>query len=257
MKPLDSTSRPGGRPKGRSQGKQQAGNGTQVTSPKPSDKSLWEQVKRTVAPLDSRQRALYSQALAEYLETTQPHPNQNHPARTPAGVHGAMKAHKPGHPAQIQPHPGPQATPAKAAPPRTALPARPTAPPLVDLDRRTRTRIARGTTPIDARIDLHGLRQHEAMDVLRAFIWRAQAMGHRTVLVITGKGARQRAPDPYAPSWAIGAGVLRQAVPGWLGAPDMRAAVLSVEPAHLSHGGEGALYVRLRSPRTSKPAKGR
>jgi transcriptional regulator with XRE-family HTH domain len=52
------------------------------------------------------------------------------------------------------------------------------------------------------------------------------AAGHRTVLVITGKGSRHARSAPDAPPWAVGSGILRQAVPGWLAAPDLRAAVL-------------------------------
>jgi DNA-nicking Smr family endonuclease len=215
-------------------------------APKPGDgeAGLWDRVKRTVDPLDAKQRARYSQALAEFLEsgqvkptTAQPHPV--HPAK------GALKHHQPGHSQarNTRSHPAP---PAK----RPAAGA--TQPPLVELDRKSRSRIARGRTPIDARLDLHGLRQHEAHDVLRSFVWRAHAAGHRTVLVITGKGSRVRDPHPDAPPWAVGSGILRKAVPGWLSAPEMRAAVLGVEPAHASHGGDGALYVRLRA-RKAKP----
>lgn len=219
--------------------------------PKANDPGLWDRVKKTVDPLDAKQRARYSQALADYLETgsvsssheTAPHPVQ--PAK------GALKRHPPRN-AGVQP------SNHRAGPPRTQAPTVPgranhavaSHPPLVDLDRKARSRIARGRTPIDARLDLHGLRQHEAHDVLRAFIWRAHASGHRTVLVITGKGSRVRDPHPDAPPWAVGSGILRKAVPGWLAAPDLRSAVLGVEPAHASHGGDGALYVRLRAKKT-------
>ena len=223
---------------------------TKAQPQRDSDTGLWERVKRSVDPLDDKQRARYSQALAEYLESAdgpahakkeaaafrQGHPKPSHPGS------GAMKHHRPAHPA-ARGHGRPAGAP-------HALRTPPAQPPLVDLDRKTRSRIARGRTPIDARIDLHGLRQHEAQDVLRAFIWRAHRAGHRTVLVITGKGSRQRDPHPDAPPWAVGSGILRQAVPGWLAAPDLRAAVLGVDPAHASHGGDGALYVRLRADRT-------
>ncbi|MEQ8657250.1 MAG: Smr/MutS family protein [Hyphomicrobiales bacterium] len=202
---------------------------------------LWDRVKRTVDPLDAKQRALYSQALSDYLEsghaTLSAHPHPAHPHK------GAMKHHVPRHP---------QAKTKSTPPPARSHTSSGRQPPLIDLDRKTRTRIARGRTPIDARLDLHGLRQHEAHDVLRSFIWRAHANGHRTVLVITGKGARVRDPHPDAPPWAVGSGILRKAVPSWLAAPDLRAAVLGVEPAHASHGGEGALYVRLRAKK-AKP----
>jgi DNA-nicking Smr family endonuclease len=203
---------------------------------------LWDRVKRTVDPLDAKQRALYSQALAEYLESG----HINGGSANPQPVHpnkGAMKHHAPGHPQAKKK----SATPVPQA---RSKPSGAGQPPMVDLDRKTRSRIARGRTPIDARLDLHGLRQHEAHDVLRSFIWRSHANGHRTVLVITGKGTRVRDPHPDAPPWAVGSGILRKAVPGWLSAPDLRAAVLGIEPAHASHGGEGALYVRLRAKKT-------
>ena len=50
--------------------------------------------------------------------------------------------------------------------------------------------------------------------------------------------------DPFAER-----GVLRRLVPQWLRATDLRALVVGFEPAHVGHGGEGALYVRLRRPR--------
>lgn len=210
---------------------------------------LWDRVKRTVDPLDAKQRALYSQALAEYLESGQINTNSAHPHPVHPNK-GAMKHHAPGHPQAKKG--GTNRVGAMSAPQARQKPPIAGQPPLVDLDRKTRTRIARGRTPIDARLDLHGLRQHEAHDVLRSFIWRAHANGHRTVLVITGKGTRVRDPHPDAPPWAVGSGILRKAVPGWLSAPDLRAAVLGVEPAHASHGGEGALYVRLRAKK-AKP----
>ena len=41
-------------------------------------------------------------------------------------------------------------------------------------------------------------------------------------------------------------GVLRRQVPLWLQLPELRDAVVGFEEAHVAHGGEGALYVRLR-----------
>ena len=46
-----------------------------------------------------------------------------------------------------------------------------------------------------------------------------------------------------------GRGVLRRQVPLWLGLAEFRDAVLGFEEAHMAHGGEGALYVRLRRTR--------
>ena len=101
--------------------------------------------------------------------------------------------------------------------------------------------LARGRAAIDARIDLHGMTQAQAHGALRLFLHRAQTSGARFVLVITGKGA------PNAPHGERG--VLRQQVPLWLALPEFRACVLGFDVAHAGHGGEGALYVRLRKAR--------
>jgi DNA-nicking Smr family endonuclease len=113
-------------------------------------------------------------------------------------------------------------------------------PPLAALDRREKKRVARGRDAIDARIDLHGMTQSEAHDALIRFLRRAQTNGARLVLVVTGKGSgpsrdmeRER-------------GVLRRQVPLWLALPEFRPFVVGFDAAHVAHGGEGALYVRLR-----------
>ena len=217
----------GGRRKGK-------GPGAVPAQPPLDEAGLWDRVKRTVDPLDAAHRDRYAQALADVLAQPElaPRPvRAKHPGKA-----GIVRHHEP-----LRTHPQ-----APAHPP-ARHPAPPKTPPLVALDRKTRSRIARGRLAIDARLDLHGLRQHEAHEVLRSFIWRSHARGLRTVLVITGKGTRARDPHPEAPPWAAGAGILRQAVPGWLADPDLRSAVLAVETAHPSHGGEGALYVRLRA----------
>lgn len=109
-----------------------------------------------------------------------------------------------------------------------------------------RSRITRGTVSIDARIDLHGMTQASAHRKLRNFIEDCQENGKKIVLVITGKGR----PDA---THGIDAerGILRRQVPIWLGSAELRSYVIGYEPAGRSHGGEGALYVRIRSRRKS------
>jgi DNA-nicking Smr family endonuclease len=104
------------------------------------------------------------------------------------------------------------------------------------LDRRSAQRLARGQRPIEARLDLHGMTQDEAHRALGAFIRGAAAAERRTLLVITGKGG-------------LGGGVLRDAVPRWLGEAPLRAEVLALAPAQPKDGGLGALYVLLRRRR--------
>ncbi|HBF56994.1 MAG TPA: DNA mismatch repair protein MutS, partial [Afipia sp.] len=44
-------------------------------------------------------------------------------------------------------------------------------------------------------------------------------------------------------------GGLGRRVPLWLGLPEFRSFVIGFEEAHIGHGGEGALYVRVRRAR--------
>jgi DNA-nicking Smr family endonuclease len=115
---------------------------------------------------------------------------------------------------------------------------KPAPPPLTPLGRRMKQRVARGKQAIDARLDLHGLTQSEAHAALLHFLRSAGARDARLVLVITGKGRSEGER-----------GVLRRQVPMWLGLPEFRALVVGFEDAHIAHGGEGALYVRVRRAR--------
>jgi DNA-nicking Smr family endonuclease len=114
--------------------------------------------------------------------------------------------------------------------------------PIAPLGRRMKQRVARGKEALDGRLDLHGLTQSEAHATLLRFLRAASTRGARLVLVITGKGAR--AGDSER-------GVLRRQVPHWLGLPEFRALVVGFEDAHIAHGGEGALYVRVRRSKRS------
>jgi DNA-nicking Smr family endonuclease len=131
---------------------------------------------------------------------------------------------------------------AKSSPPQTPAPA-PKEQPLA-FDRKLKQRLARGHETIDRRIDLHGLNQEQAHGALVRFLRDARAKGVRTVLVITGKGSA-RGTD-----WDDERGVLRRHVPLWLKSPQLRDCVAGYEVAHIGHGGEGALYVRIRRERT-------
>jgi DNA-nicking Smr family endonuclease len=119
--------------------------------------------------------------------------------------------------------------------------SRPALKPLAPLERRMRQRLARGQLPVDGVLDLHGLRQDEAHRALFAFIHMRQRQGASLVLVVTGKGGAAAAAPGSAER-----GVLRRLVPHWLADPGLRGAVTGFETAARGHGGEGALYVRLR-----------
>jgi DNA-nicking Smr family endonuclease len=166
---------------------------------RPEEMRLWAAVLRTVRP--ARGRVI-------------PLPPEE-PAPPPTGDAAAaplIRALSPVRPAQPRPKPRWEADP---------------------IEPNRQRRISRERDPIEARIDLHGLDQFSAEDRLFAFLFRAQDLGLRAVLVITGKGTR-------------GDGIIRRRAPEWLADPRLREVVAGVSPAHRRHGGEGALYVVLK-----------
>ena len=130
----------------------------------------------------------------------------------------------------------PKSLPSAAMP----RPAKPAPPPLAPLGRRERSQLSRGHKEIDARLDLHGMTQIRAHRALSGFLQRAHSDGLTFVLVITGKGKMGAESER---------GVLRRQVPQWLSLPEFRSLVVGFEEAHIGHGGEGALYVRIRRSR--------
>jgi DNA-nicking Smr family endonuclease len=160
----------------------------------PTDRALWDEITKSIKPL---------RELGPKSGSVEPTPD---PVRE--------RKHRP------------PAAPARSAP-AAKLP-----PPLAKLDRRTRSRVARGRTEIDGRLDLHGLTLERARGRLATFLASSQSRGAALVLVITGKS-----------------GALRREVPHWLALPELRALVIGFEEATPAHGGAGALYVRIRRAR--------
>jgi DNA-nicking Smr family endonuclease len=186
------------------------------------ERRLWSAVARSIKPLRQRPRL---------LEADEIEPEPVPPRACAKRASPAAAAHPPAkRPAAAKP----------AVPPKSVTPG------LSPLARRERQRLARGTAAIDARIDLHGLTQSEAHAALAHFLRRAQADGARFVLVITGKGASL---GGRFSGHGTERGVLRRQVPLWLRLPEFRAYVVGFEDAHATHGGEGAIYVRIRRSR--------
>ena len=185
--------------------------GRRSRSLREDERELWDTVTRSVAPLKRRKAKI---AAADETE----------------GEAVPVAAPKRKAPAAVVPSPPPPRVPQKP-------------PPLAPLDRRTKQKLARGAKDIDARIDLHGMTQSEAHHALARFLRSAQRDGARVALVITGKGARA-GDDPYGER-----GVLKRQVPLWLESAELRAFVIGFEAAGHGHGGQGALYVRVRRVR--------
>jgi DNA-nicking Smr family endonuclease len=168
------------------------------------DRALWEMVARQVKPLKKKPRV-----------------PKLHPPMSVAEPVAARLA----------------ATSRSIAP--VPKPMKPAPPPLAPLGRRERSRLSRGRSEIDARLDLHGMTQSRAHQALHLFLQRSHSEGHTFVLIITGKGI---AGDSDR-------GVLRRQVPHWLSLPEFRSLVVGLEEANIGHGGAGALYVRIRRAR--------
>ncbi len=186
----------------------------------PEDQRLWQHVTGQAQPLSGRDR-LHVRALdllQEDLAAEQgrrPTPQKRHPT-------GTAPTHQPD---------------AASAGHRRA-PAPLTHGSRDGLDRRKAERLRRGRLPIEATLDLHGLRQAEAHRRLERFLAESQAAGKRCVLVVTGKGVHKEE-----------GGVLRANVPRWLNEAPNRARILTFDYAQQKHGGTGALYILLRRRR--------
>ena len=175
------------------------------------DEALWAHVIRTASPLKRREPRQPVDGPPKPAPKTKPAPPPQQPPRQPA----------------VAPAPKPSHVP-RAAP----------------LDRQTSRQLVKGKLEVDAKLDLHGMRQRDAHAQLRRFLKTAQARGLKHVLVITGKGADPETRRSFYEEEERG--VLRNAVPRWLAEPDFAPLVVSFSSAPRQLGGEGALYVRLR-----------
>lgn len=124
-------------------------------------------------------------------------------------------------------------------------PRQPTPLPDKAVDPAIHKKVRRGKIEIDGKIDLHGMTQAEARQVLHRFVSARFARGDRTILVITGKGIRT--DNDYILAMTE-RGILRTMLPIWLNEPGMAHMISGWSVAARGHGGDGAWYVRLRRP---------
>lgn len=120
--------------------------------------------------------------------------------------------------------------PAPTPPKKTRPRSEPAVPPGISGHRQAQAR--RGKLEPEARLDLHGHTQDQAYSALLRFLGRARDSDRRVALVITGKS-----------------GVLHDAVPRWLAQTDFRQYISGIAPAHIRHGGGGAVYITLKRKR--------
>jgi DNA-nicking Smr family endonuclease len=182
------------------------------------DWHLWSAVGRTVTPLPFRKSADPKAAIEELEKALNPEPERKLDLR-PRIANPTMPAYRPI---------------LKAAQQRAEN----------TLEPGLKKRLERGRVPIDATLDLHGMTQAQAQAALARFIPSRAARGDRTILVITGKGLKKTGYLQIENK-----GVLRAMVPIWLSDPALSPMIAGIDVAHQSHGGQGALYVRLKRAR--------
>src|SRR5262245_54954410 len=136
----------------------------------PDEAELWGRLAQSVDKVKSKQRVTSHAGGADTASPRKAQPAQP-PQRSRQAAYSAPR-----------PPPPPAPKPSRV-------------PPLAEVDRRAVRQLASGKQPIDARLDLHGVRRREAHAQLRAFLIAAQLRGCRTVLVITGKGAETPGRD--------------------------------------------------------------
>lgn len=191
------------------------------------DAALWARVAETAAPLTKKNRFIDLE-----MPLSPPKPKQ----RPRAG--------------KLAPPADAALAPSGERAPQAKITVKTVPSPKSGLDRQTARKLDKGHLAIDARIDLHGMRQREAHSALRKFLHWARAKDYRHVLVITGKGSLRAEGRSFYDEEARG--VLRQTVPHWLSHGDLAPLIVSFSEAPRRLGGGGALYVRLRRSKTAR-----
>ena len=107
----------------------------------------------------------------------------------------------------------------------------------IGIDGTSTKKLRAGKFNVEAKLDLHGMSQHNAFLSLQTFIKKSFFYQYRTILIITGKGKE-------------GTGVLRNKLPQWLKSDFCSPFILAFGQAKEKDGGSGAFYIRLRRNRS-------
>lgn len=107
---------------------------------------------------------------------------------------------------------------------------------VVGLDLMLVSKLQNGQFSPEGHLDLHGLNAVQAFHALVGFMRGAYMKGHRTVLVVPGRGKNS----------PMGLCVLREKLQEWFTQEPFRRVILAFCTAKSSDGGAGAMYVLLR-----------
>jgi DNA-nicking Smr family endonuclease len=149
----------------------------------------------------------------------------------------------------------PKPAPRSIAPPAARTPSPSPLPPsrrthaAATLDSHWDRRLRKGQVRPDSSIDLHGHSLASAQALLDTAIGHALQRGARVLLVVAGRmrpGA-DRLPQMHGGPRPRGA--IRASLADWLAASPHADRIVALRPAHVSHGGAGAVYVILRRGR--------
>ncbi|HEY0597915.1 Smr/MutS family protein [Sphingopyxis sp.] len=183
----------------------------------PEESALWKKVAATVKPLAKTKAPLAPVAP----------PTVSPPRPTPRSAAAPAAAPRPA---------------AKLPPPRRTHQA-------ATLDGHWDRRLRKGLVRPDLSIDLHGHTLASAQALLDEAIGRGLMRGARVLLVVAGRlrpGA-DRLPQMHGDPRPRGA--IRASLPDWLAYSPYADQIVALRPAHISHGGAGAVYVILRRSR--------
>ncbi len=183
----------------------------------PDESALWKKVAATVKPLAKAKAPLAPVAP----------PTVSPPKPTPRNTAAPAAAPRP---------------PTKLPPPRRTHQA-------ATLDGHWDRRLRKGLVRPDMSIDLHGHTLASAQALLDEAIGRGLMRGARVLLVVAGRlrpGA-DRLPQMHGDPRPRGA--IRASLPDWLAYSPYADQIVALRPAHISHGGAGAVYVILRRAR--------
>ncbi len=190
---------------------------------KDDDHEVWEQITRTVKPLNRLPYVRPATEAKPALPVSHPERNGKAMSKTVDPVRKAARSIT-RQAIHLQPH--------------------------NNLDRRHKQKLSRGNVDIEARLDLHGQSVERARMSLLGFVQWSRERGYRNVLIITGKGASAftrhtlHSTDVFQAPERLGR--LRAEFPRWMAQREFSSHIVGYQPAHPRHGGGGAFYVRLK-----------
>ena len=96
------------------------------------------------------------------------------------------------------------------------------------------------------KIDLHGLTLEQANNKVKKFIITYYNKGYKKILVVTGKGKRNKSyNNPYVSEKLS---ILKYSIPEHIqNNEDLISKISSIKQANLKDGGEGAIYIFLKN----------